>query len=125
MAYYLRSREYGIDSSFKANPVGIDYLVRFELKKKDHTSKMPDKWVFKRRMPQGLYGYTYLGGNQQWLNELLDQTQYLKFEVDIHELIHTDDEQETRYISKEMIKEEDREDIIKRILKGMKYVCLN
>jgi hypothetical protein len=52
-----------------------------------------------------------------WLNELLDYTPEFKKEVEVHEAIHTDNEYETRVISRDMVKEESREEIVKRLLR--------
>ena len=112
MTYLPLSDNYNIE---EVHPVGINYKVRFERAKQDHTNKIPDKKLEKERLPWGFYGYTYLGHNKMWLNELLDQTPALKRETDVHEAIHTNDEYETRVISRDMIKEEPIERIIKRI----------
>ena len=104
-----------------ANPVGIEYLVRNERMRADHTNKIPDKRVEMARMPWGLFGYTYLGEGKQWLNELLYQTPDFKREVDLHEAIHTNDEYETRVVSKDMLREESRAEILKRIMDEWDY----
>ncbi len=115
MAYSVPGHGYDKKELHEANPVGIDYLVRNERVKKDFTRLIPDKKVEKERLPWGFFGYTYLGGNKQWLNELLDYTPELKEEVDVHEGIHTNDESETIYVSRWMCEKESREEIVKRI----------
>ena len=115
MAYMSQKKDYRTSELLEANPVGIDYLVRNERAKQDHTNKAPNKQLEKERLPWGFYGYTYLGHNQMWINELLDYTPEFKKEVEVHEAIHTDNEYETRVISRDMVKEEPREEIIKRL----------
>lgn len=102
MTYSPPSFGYNVRELLEANPVGIEYLVRNERNKQDHTNKAEGKHVTKEQMPWGLFGYTYLGMGKQWLNELLDQTPDFKKEVDVHEAIHTNDELETRYLAKWM-----------------------
>lgn len=121
MTYSSQCSGYSTREMIDANPVGIDYIVRNERMKTDHTNKIPDKRVFKERMPWGLFGYTYLGEGKQWLNELLDQVPDFKREVDLHEAIHTNDEYETRVVSRDMLKEESRSEIIKRIMDEWGY----
>lgn len=112
MRYKSHSHGYNKKEMQEANPVGIDYLVRNERIKQDHTNKIPNKELRKVRLPWGIYGYTYLQHNEMWLNDLLDYTPKFKKKVAVHEGIHTHDEYETRVISEDMVKEEPREDII-------------
>ena len=112
---YFRSHDQEVHET---NPVGIDYLVRNIRKQQDHTHKVPNKKLEKERLPWGFHGYTYLQDSKMWINELLDYTPDLKFETEIHEAIHTDDEYETRIISKDMVKIESRESIIRKIMEN-------
>jgi hypothetical protein len=125
MTYSPPSHGYHSPAAVEANPVGIDYLVRNERIKQDHTNKAEGKHVTKEQMPWGLFGYTYLGMGKQWLNDLLDQTPEFKKEVDLHEAIHTNDEYETRVISKDMLDIESRGEILGRLLKDFYYVSRN
>jgi len=120
MVYFSQSEDYKSKAKEKiaeTHPVGIEYLVRNERLKQDHTNKI-DKMVEKVRLKWGFFGYTYLGEGKMWINESLDYTPELKREVEVHEAIHTNDEYETRLISRDMVKREQREDILKRILRN-------
>lgn len=112
---------YDMHDLHESHPVGINYIVRNERMKQDHTNKVPHKVMEKEQLPWGFYGYTYLGHNKMRLNTLLDQTPQLKREKDVHEAIHTPDEYETRVVSRDMVKEEPREDIIKRVNQQYQY----
>lgn len=116
MTYSSHTDKYNENVS-KNNPVGIDYLVRFERDKVDFVKMMPDKKLEKERLDWGFFGYTYLGHNQAWLNESLDQTPEFKYEVDVHECGHCNWEYRTRIVSKDRVKEEPRESIITRLRK--------
>jgi hypothetical protein len=116
MTYYLYSRSYKTEELSKAHPVGIDYLVRNEQLRNDFTRFIPAKAIEWIRADWGApHGYTYIGHNKAWLNELLQQTPEFKKEVDAHECDHCPVELTTRYISRERVKEEPREDIKKRL----------
>ena len=120
MVYSPPSSLYQNKEAIEANPVGIDYQVRNELAKQDFTNRI-DKFMEKERLPWGFFGYTYLGQGKMWLNYRLDETPEFKKEVEVHEAIHTPDEYETRVISKDMIKQESRESIIKRLEQNYGY----
>jgi len=124
MIYLGPSASYDISSLLDANPVGLDYLVRNERIKKDFSRLVQDKRLEKERLPWGFYGWTTLIGNGAYLNELLDQVPDFKREVDDHECSHCNWEYRTRVISKDRVREESREDIIKRLME-FSYVCLN
>ena len=97
------------------NRVGIHYLLWHERCKGDFTNRI-DKRVEKVELPPWYYGYTYLGGDTMWINKDLDYKPEEKRETEVHEAIHTDDEYETRVISRDMIKEESDEVIISRLM---------
>lgn len=120
MTYSAPSQGYNQKELIEANPVGIEYMVRNERAKEDFTN-LVDKTVTKERLPQGLFGYTYLGMGKMWLNETLDQTPEFKKEVDLHEAIHTNDERETRYLSKWMLDFKPRAEIIKQLIHDYNY----
>ena len=117
MDYRSHSESY-LDEMRKANPTGLDYLIRNERHKQDHTNKVPNKTLTKEKLPWGFYGYTYQQHTRMWLNNLLDYTPDFKEEVEVHEAIHTPNEYETREIAEDMVKKESREDILKRILQN-------
>jgi hypothetical protein len=82
----------------ESNPVGIEYLVRNRRMQEDHTNKIPDKTITMERLPWGFFGYTYLGMGKAWLNDKLPEDPEFKKKVDYHEVAHTNDELETRYL---------------------------
>jgi len=110
MVYSRHSNSYQV-----VHPVGIEYLVRLERSRSDHSHKVPNKHMVKENLPWGYFGWTYVGHNKMYINERLDETPELKAETMIHEAIHTDDEYETRILSREIIKEESRKSIMKRL----------
>ena len=116
MTYYSHSQKYDTEEISKANPVGIDYLVRNERIKNDCTRLIPAKTIEWFRADWGApHGYTYIGHNKAWLNEYLKETPEFKEEVDAHECDHCPVELTTRYIARERVKEEPREEIVKRL----------
>lgn len=116
MTYYSHSQEYSKDLLSRVHPVGIDYKVRNERDRKDVTKFGQNKVIEWIRADWGApYGFTYIGHNKIWLNESLKETPEFKYEVDVHECGHCPIESVTRYISREQVKEESREEIIKKL----------
>ena len=113
MTYYSHSQKYK-----KREPINIYYLIKREHSLNDFTNRIPDKKIEMVRLPWGFYGFTYLGQNKAWLNDLLDQVPYQKRKTDIHEVIHTDNEYETRLITEWMLEKEPEEKVKKKILKA-------
>jgi len=115
MTYAPPNQSYNKEELLEANPVGIEYFVRNERIRNDCTRFIPAKTIEWVREPWGLYGYTIIDHNKAWLNELLKQTPDFKKEVDAHECDHCSVELTTRYIARERVKEESREEIVKRL----------
>ena len=80
------------------------YHARWKAERRDTTKLIPGKTMELRKMPAGLYGYTFLGQNYMAINQ--DLTHDFKYEVIVHESIHTPDEYETRVITWWMLDEE-------------------
>jgi hypothetical protein len=77
----------------------LEYLSQIEMSKIDFTNRV-DKRVNKVELPQGFYGYTFLGGGEMYINnKLLPED---NFKTQVHEAIHTDDEYETRRLEEWM-----------------------
>ena len=117
MMYKPPSDSYKKEELQEANPVGVDYLVRNERTNKDFTRVMPDKRIENVKLPWGFYGYTYLNHDKAWLNERLVEVPEFKYEVDAHECGHCSWEYRTRVVIKDRVKQETREDILKRLFK--------
>lgn len=116
MNYEGHSGNYDKKEIQKANPVGIDYLVRNEQIKEDFTSRLPAKQIIWIRVPWGQpYGATRIGDNKEWLDEKLKEVPEFKEEVDNHECDHCPIELNTRYIAWERVKKQSREEIIEKV----------
>ena len=113
MTYYSHSQKYK-----KREPISIYYLIKREHSLKDFTNRIPDKIIEKVRLPWGFYGYTYIGHNKAWLNELLDQVPYMKQKTDLHEVIHPPDEYEARVLTDWMLEREPDEKVKEKVLKA-------
>ena len=93
-------------------PTARDYMKEFVRNLSDFTNLIPNKRLEKRQPNQmdGAYGFTYAPPALDYI--CLDSTLVGKFkeEVDVHESIHTEDEYETRVLSRWMVenKEKDR-----------------
>jgi len=115
MTYYSHSYKYNKEALSRVHPVGIDYFVRNERIKNDFTRFMENKEIEWIRAGWGApHGFTYRQG-KIYLNESLKEKPEFKYEVDVHECGHCPIESVTRYISKEQVKEESREEIVKRL----------
>jgi len=99
----------------KADSARMKYLLDLEKSKVDFTNRIPDKVIEKERLPWGFYGYTYLGHNKAWLNERLDETPDKKYNTDLHEVIHTENEYETRVLTDWML-DTNKEKLRKKII---------
>jgi hypothetical protein len=121
MAYSPHKLNYDKKEAKNTNPVGLEYHIRNQRLKSDFSQNIPAKQLNKEALPWGFYGYTYLQHDKIWLNKDLDYTPEFKKEVEIHESIHTNDEYETRVISRHMAEEEDKEETMKRIISQIFY----
>jgi hypothetical protein len=84
-----------------------EYEANRRIAKKDFTCLAPNKRMEKLKMPDGLYGFTYLGSDYMAINDsLLPEKNY---ETQVHEAIHTNDEYETRVLTRWMLDIEEKD----------------
>ncbi|MEK6942582.1 MAG: hypothetical protein AABX00_00790 [Nanoarchaeota archaeon] len=102
--YNAASQSSGYQSHYSEK--NIDYLKRFIDSKEDMSQRVQLKWlnILPVSMMGGVLGFTYLGDNSITRREDLIR---MKDEVDIHECMHTNDEYETRIISRWMLEKPD------------------
>lgn len=82
----------------------LSYISRWETDRRDFSKLAPGKKVQVLDLPHGLYGYTFLHRNEMVISSKVVEP--FKYEVDVHESIHTPDEYETRAITAWMLQEE-------------------
>ncbi len=81
------------------------YRAAWKAERRNFTKLVPNKTMELMRMPVGLYGYTFLGQNYMAINQNL--VGKFKYEVIVHESIHTPDEYETRVLTWWMMEDEE------------------
>lgn len=79
------------------------YMAKWTADRRDFTKLAPGKKVEVHTLPHGLYGYTFLHRNEMVISSRVVEP--FKYEVDVHESIHTPDEYETRVIAWWMLQE--------------------
>jgi hypothetical protein len=92
-------------------PTAREYRKDFARCFSDFTHLIPNKRLEKRQPSHmdGAYGFTYSPSALDYM--CLDNSLFGKFkeEVDVHESIHTEDEYETRVLSRWMIDDKEKE----------------
>lgn len=70
----------------------------------DTTRFLPVKHQIFEHMPEGLFGYTFIGSDKVYINQTLQGSR--KEETIVHESIHTPDEYETRVLTSWILNKE-------------------